>query len=116
MERKLPIAVVLAGAAAAFYAYRRVKSEQTLNNTPVPPGPKRYPIIGSLLSFPQGRWYETFTHWQKKYGDIIYMNILGTPMLVVNSLDTARDLMEKRGHIYSGRPKDVMNYYVYVLT
>lgn len=115
MGRKLLI-TILAGVPIVFYAYRRLKSRngvvENALNLPLPPGPKRDPIIGSVRSFPQGRWYETFSAWQKKYGDIIYLDMLGTPMLVVNALDIAKDLTEKKGHIYSGRPKDVMNYYV----
>jgi hypothetical protein len=96
------------------YAYRRLSGESNSNgnakgNLPLPPGPKQDPIIGSLRSFPQERWMETFSAWQKTYGDIIYLNVLGTSMLVINSLEIAKDLTEKKGHIYSGRPQNIMN-------
>jgi hypothetical protein len=33
-----------------------------------PPGPTPDILIGNLRQLPQGRWYETFTAWQKIYG------------------------------------------------
>ncbi|CCA77500.1 hypothetical protein PIIN_11477 [Serendipita indica DSM 11827] len=42
----------------------------------------------------------------------MYFNVLGTDMIIIHSLQVAKDLMEKRGAIHSGRPGDVMNYYV----
>ncbi|PVF96201.1 cytochrome P450 [Serendipita vermifera] len=73
---------------------------------PLPPGPKPVPILGNAPQFPQDRWYETFSEWTKTYGDMIYMNVLGNKMVIVNSLDVARDLLEKRGQNYSNRVWD----------
>jgi hypothetical protein len=42
------------------------------------------------------------------YGDMIYMNVLGTKMVILNSLDDARQLLEKRGQTYSNRVVDGM--------
>lgn len=69
----------------------------------LPPGPKREPIIQNLRNFPKKDWYMTFTNWQQEYGDLVYANVLGTPFLIVNSLEIAKELLEKRGNIYSGR-------------
>jgi len=85
---------------------------RTKPHPPFPPGPPRDPVIGSLRNFPQVRWQEAFSNLQKVYGDLIYFNVLGQPLLVVNSLGDAQELMEKRGNIHSGRPKDAMNYTV----
>lgn len=113
LEHKKVLIAALAGVPIVTFVYRRLtKSSQdsprNLSSFPLPPGPKRDPIIGSVRSFPQDRWYETFCGWQKTYGDMIYVNLLGTSMLITNSLKVARDLTEKRGHIYSGRQKDIM--------
>ena len=58
------------------------------------------------------RWYETFSDWQQKYGDMIYMEALGNRFIILNSLDIANELLIKRGNIHSGRPMDTMNYTV----
>jgi hypothetical protein len=40
----------------------------------------------------------------KELGDIMYLNVLQQPILVVSSAKIAIDLLEKRGAIYSDRP------------
>jgi Cytochrome P450 len=72
---------------------------------PFPPGPPRDPIIGNLRTFPQTKWQETFSKLQETYGGLIYFKVLGQLILVINSLEAAMDLLDKRGNIYSGRPQ-----------
>jgi hypothetical protein len=38
-------------------------------------------------------------------GDIIHLNVLGQPFIVLNSHQAAVDLLDKRGANYSGRPR-----------
>ena len=33
----------------------------------LPPGPKKYPLIGSLLSMPSTHEWETFAKWGREY-------------------------------------------------
>lgn len=40
-------------------------------------------------------------------GDIIQVDVLGKPMLIINTRDVARDLIDKRSAIYSDRPRSV---------
>ena len=40
--------------------------------------------------------------------DVVYFNVLGTPMLVINSYDTAHELLNKKGTLYSSRPRLTM--------
>ena len=37
-------------------------------------------------------------------GDVFYMKVLGSPIVVLNSEKAARDLLEKRSSIYNDRP------------
>ena len=41
-------------------------------------------------------------------GDVMYLNILGQPMIVLSSEKVARDLADKRSGIYSDRPRFVL--------
>lgn len=37
---------------------------------PLPPGPKRKPIIGNLLDWPiNSKEWETFSRWQEQFGE-----------------------------------------------
>ena len=41
-------------------------------------------------------------------GDVIYIHKLGNSMIVLNSAEAVNDLFEKRGALYSSRPRRVM--------
>ncbi|THH01886.1 hypothetical protein EW145_g6841 [Phellinidium pouzarii] len=71
----------------------------------LPPSPPSDPIIGNARFMPLDSAWKTFAKWTKTYGDVIYASVLGRPMLIVNSVEAARDLMEKKGAIYSDRPR-----------
>ncbi|KAG6836101.1 hypothetical protein H0H93_011374 [Arthromyces matolae] len=72
--------------------------------SPLPPGPKGYPIIGNLLDYPSAQEWKTFQKWGQKYGDLISVNVLGQPIVIVNSAKVAHEMMDKKSHIYSDRP------------
>ncbi|THU90783.1 cytochrome P450 [Dendrothele bispora CBS 962.96] len=75
----------------------------------LPPGPRGYPIIGNLLDVPQRNEGLVYRDMSRKYNsDIIYLNICGTSIVVVNSLEVADDLFDKRSSIYSNRPRMTM--------
>jgi cytochrome P450 len=74
----------------------------------LPPGPEQAFLIGNLHNFPKDRFWETFTRWQKEYGDLVYVNLAGKPLIVINSMETALELMDKRMNIYSLRPYKAM--------
>ena len=88
----------------------------------LPPGPKKYPLIGSLLSMPSTLEWETFAKWGQEYSqsviqmdrdsdhlmlcadsDIIHVNALGTSMVILNSYKVATDLLDQRSGTYSSR-------------
>ncbi|THU86092.1 cytochrome P450 [Dendrothele bispora CBS 962.96] len=73
----------------------------------LPPGPKRWPFLGSAFHMPKHYAWRTFSKWKEIYGNIIYLDVLGTPIVVINSASAARDLMDKRSSIYSDRPRPV---------
>jgi hypothetical protein len=41
-------------------------------------------------------------------GDILYFEVPGRPILVLNSLEDAEDLLGKRASIWSARPESYM--------
>ncbi|KIJ32959.1 hypothetical protein M422DRAFT_183844, partial [Sphaerobolus stellatus SS14] len=69
----------------------------------LPPGPPGKPIIGNALDMPRIREWETYARWAKEYGEIVYVNVLGTPMVFINSRRLAYEVFEKRSSLYSDR-------------
>ncbi|KZV67838.1 cytochrome P450 [Peniophora sp. CONT] len=49
-----------------------------------------------------------FSAWRKAYGDIIYLNGAGQPMVIINRTDIATELLDRRTGIYSDRPPNIV--------
>lgn len=107
--------LIVGGAAAVVGAFSLYLSTNTPSakakrlGAALPPGPKPAFFVGNLFNFPKSRWYETFSRWAEEYGDVVYVNVIGIPMVVLNSLDPVTELMDKRMNIYSNRPSTTMS-------
>jgi hypothetical protein len=49
------------------------------NNLPLPPGPKSYPIIGSLFAFPRYKAWLEYDKWFKIYGESPSIHVVAVP-------------------------------------
>lgn len=112
----LPLVLALAVLARILYVARTRQAR-------LPPGP-RTSWLGSV-NVPREYQWLTYAHWKKTYGtrppysfidvtdsprtgDIIYIRVLGNPIIVLNSAEAVNDLFEKRSANYSSRPVRVM--------
>ena len=99
---------------------------------PRPPGPpvKNW-VLGNLSDMPLKSHWLTFAEWAKRYGNttplnvagllrkasggLVYLRILHTHVLVINSLDVAIELFETRSNTYSSRKALTMvEMYVFI--
>lgn len=91
---------------AGLVVWRLFTSYSSSKAAPLPPGPPADPIIGHLRIVPTSRPELTYQKWAKEYNsDVLYLNFMGQPAIILNSLQAANDLMDKRGTIYSDRPR-----------
>jgi hypothetical protein len=59
-----------AGLAFLFaMSYLLVSYRKQQKRLPLPPGPKRLPIIGNLLDAPETREWLTYAEWSRQYGE-----------------------------------------------
>ena len=96
-----------------------------------PPGPPPDPILGNARQLVKiDNQERAFAGWERAYGqssspplhvvhsadlslslskgDVNYLSVFNKSILILNSFSAARDLLEKRGAIYSSRPTLVM--------
>ncbi|KEP50811.1 cytochrome P450 family protein [Rhizoctonia solani 123E] len=69
-----------------------------------PPSPGRLPLIGNLLSIPPGSEHVAYMklgHQLKS--DVVFLDILGLNIIVLNSARAATELLEKRSAKFSDR-------------
>ncbi|EMD33676.1 hypothetical protein CERSUDRAFT_141968 [Gelatoporia subvermispora B] len=80
-----------------------LKAGSASRRLPLPPGPKPLPLVGNALDVPSDLPWRTYAQWANTYGDIIYVNVFGQPMIVLNALEDVVELLEKRSSNYSDR-------------
>lgn len=72
----------------------------------LPPGPRPKPLIGNLLDLPPNGQLE-YRHWlshKDRYGPVSSVTIMGTTMIIIHDLPTARLLLEKLAAKTTQRP------------
>lgn len=70
----------------------------------LPPGPRSLPLIGNVHQLPAEYQERTFLEWGRKFGNIVFAKMFRTPVVIINSLEVAHDLLDRRSQYYSGRP------------
>ncbi|KAJ3558857.1 hypothetical protein NM688_g678 [Phlebia brevispora] len=71
----------------------------------MPPSPPGLPLLGNVLQVPLGEAWRTFAQWKAQFGPIFSLDMAGKPMIVLNTLEAATDLLDRRSSIYSDRPR-----------
>src|SRR5882762_5093511 len=97
------------------------RDHQRRQGVPYPPGPRPLPLVGNFLDIPKELPWLTYTEWGKVYGkefthryqgvpltgpsvgDVFCIRIFGQLIVILNSPKVIKDLLEKRGEIYSDR-------------
>jgi len=108
----------------ALFLGRRSVSKHS-GRAPLPPGPRLLPFVGNAFDIDISRPWLTYADWKEKYGryliqptdgrltvapgDIVYSRVLNQDIVIISSLQVARDLLDKRSAIYSDRPQLRMN-------
>ncbi|EXJ75912.1 uncharacterized protein A1O5_00420 [Cladophialophora psammophila CBS 110553] len=69
-----------------------------------PPGPPSLPVIGNLHQFPLKKPFIKFHEWSKQYGPVVGLKLGPQNVVVLNNYRSVKELLDKRGAIYSSRP------------
>ncbi|KAL5338233.1 cytochrome P450 [Aspergillus crustosus] len=79
-----------------------------VNRKPLPPGPTPIPIIGNIQEMIKKEPLQCFKDWHQQYGPLVTLRYGNRLIISVSSFDIARELFEKRGAIYSSRPRFIV--------
>ncbi|KAG5723179.1 O-methylsterigmatocystin oxidoreductase [Termitomyces sp. T112] len=75
---------------------------------PYPPGPKPSLISGNASELPTVLPWLKYVEWAKEYGDIVHVRAYNQHIVILDKLQDANALFEKRSRIYSDRPEVTM--------
>ncbi|KAJ7917471.1 cytochrome P450 [Mycena leptocephala] len=71
----------------------------------LPLGPKKRFFFGNLFDVPATFQWKVYKEWSEQLeSDIIHLDLAGTPLIVLSSLETTESLLDKRSALYSDRP------------
>ncbi|KAJ2991019.1 hypothetical protein NUW54_g7793 [Trametes sanguinea] len=102
MAQLSAISVLISCLAAGSLYLRRYIVRNGRSRT-LPPRPPGLPIIGNLLDVPTKQLAAGYRKLSDDYGDLVYLDAFGQPILVLGSHGMAVDLLEKRSALYSDR-------------
>ena len=120
-----PVTICASVALVSIYALQTIKSYR---KGKLPPGPRGLPFLGNLFQLSITPWKE-FEVWKKQYGmsthspvvfdtdsvfnagPLVYLTVAGQGILVLNTHQVATDLLDRRGHIYSDRPRGTTQHH-----
>jgi len=91
--------------ALAVDLLRRRRQPAAQDELPEAPGPRSWPLIGSLHLL--GGYevpYAAFTHLAKKYGQIVRLELGNQKCLVVNGLSNIKEVLITKGAQFDSRP------------
>ncbi|KAH6787251.1 hypothetical protein C2S52_006803 [Perilla frutescens var. hirtella] len=69
----------------------------------LPPGPFPLPVVGNLLDLGR-RPHDSLTELSRKYGPLMSIHLGSLYTVVVSSPEMAKEILQKHGQVFSGRP------------
>ncbi|KAK4173810.1 cytochrome P450 [Triangularia setosa] len=100
------ITIVLA---FGILTYQTVQFLRAKTRPLLPPGPPGEFLLGHYRVVPEDAAFKKYAEWAKQYeSDVLFFQTFGTKWIVLNCLESATELLEKRGSNYADRPRFVM--------
>ncbi|OAX32366.1 cytochrome P450, partial [Rhizopogon vinicolor AM-OR11-026] len=94
--------IIIFVTAFAVYVYNRRRSTLAF---PLPPGPSPKFFTGNAHQLPQKEHWRTYAAWAETYGPIFSFRMPGRQFIVLNSLRSVTELLDRRAATYSDRPR-----------
>ncbi|KAI8302084.1 Cytochrome P450 monooxygenase patH [Colletotrichum sp. SAR11_59] len=70
-----------------------------------PPGPRTVPFLGNITQVPKSKGFLKFHDLGATFGSIIGLKLGSQNFVILNNYKHVRELFDKRGSIYSSRPR-----------
>lgn len=75
------------------------------NKKSLPPGPFALPILGNITQLFGKDLHIALTDLSKIYGDLVWLQLGGEKVIVINTMNAAVKSFVRQGRVFSGRPR-----------
>ncbi|PIL24714.1 cytochrome P450 [Ganoderma sinense ZZ0214-1] len=102
----------LVGVFCAFvfaYLHSRAAWNTRSRGLPLPPGPRRLPLVGNMFDWPKTYHWVAFRDMRARYGDVLYFDIMGRRMMILGDPSDILELLDKRSANSSSRDYSSLN-------
>ncbi|KAI4370918.1 hypothetical protein MLD38_019210 [Melastoma candidum] len=94
---------------------RRLRaSNKRAKLTPLPPGPKRLPLIGNIHQVIRALPHHSLASLARKYGPLMHLQLGELTLVVISSPDVAKEILKDREPCFAQRPEltasEIMSY------
>jgi cytochrome P450 len=69
------------------------------------PGPRRWPLVGSLLQVTLSRIHQDMEAWSRRYGPLFHVRLGTTPVLVVSDHELVQGILRARPEVFQRSAK-----------
>jgi hypothetical protein len=111
-------AVLLAACAGVilYFLVRRWMTGSVRRSHTLPPGPPGYPLVGNLLDVDTDKLHLSLAAWSQTYGDVMYLRMMQTPVVVLSSTNAIREAMTTKPFdtIFASRPGTFVGRYLFL--
>ena len=78
----------------------------------LPPGPRNWPIFGSMFALKSGMPHRTLEELARKFGPLMYMRLGSKNFMFVSNADMAREILQVHDAEFASRPLLTVGKYV----
>uniref|UniRef100_A0A1I8J363 Cytochrome P450 n=1 Tax=Macrostomum lignano TaxID=282301 RepID=A0A1I8J363_9PLAT len=100
------LAATTAAAAGTLWLVRAWSTSGSRQKPPLPPGPRGWPLLGSLPNMDPKRSHESVLELCKTFGPIISYRLGSQLFIVINDYDLAKELLDDEN--FTGRSRSVV--------
>lgn len=88
----------------SLWLTKKSKSQLKTNYKQLPPGPKRWPIVGNLLQLGQLP-HRDLASFCEKYGPLVYLRMGSVDAITTNDPDIIREILVRQDEVFASRPR-----------